>query len=74
MREIDAAIVAASAATLRQVAEWGPTSREELIEVAEGIEGMNPNDPMSLMCCPLCEEVTCDDHCALSAVRREGVA
>jgi hypothetical protein len=61
-------IRAATAATLRTVAEWGPTiTREEFLAVAEQVEAMTGNDGW---CCPVCEEVECDDGCPLEPVRR----
>lgn len=67
----DDPIISAVAATLRQVAEWGLSfdngpARAELLEVAGQVERLAESDGL---CCPLCEEVECDDDCPLSAIR-----
>lgn len=51
--------------TLRQVAEWMPMSSEELQETADCVERLGA-DPE---CCPMCEEIECDDGCALATIR-----
>lgn len=59
-------IRAATVDTLRTVAEWGPMSREELLAVAESVDTMVVSEGL---CCPVCEEVDCDDGCPLAPVR-----
>jgi hypothetical protein len=61
-------VVKAVAATLREVAGWGEDDRNpRMMEaVAEDVEA-NWND----VCCPVCQEVTCDEGCPLEAVRAE---
>jgi hypothetical protein len=56
--------------TLRQVAEWMPMSLEELQETADLVERLGA-DPA---CCPMCEEIECDDGCPLAAIRAPGSA
>lgn len=60
--------VAVVAATLRVVAEQvrHVEDREELFMTAGRVEGAWDDT-----CCPLCEEVACDDSCPLHAVRAE---
>ncbi|GAA0528671.1 hypothetical protein GCM10010172_06590 [Paractinoplanes ferrugineus] len=59
------------AATLRQLAGWGlafdngPASGE-LIQIAQQVEGLTAAQDM---CCPMCEEVDCDEDCPLAPVR-----
>lgn len=58
----------ATAATLRQIAQWhlatSPASEEEWFELARQVEGLEPG-----WACPMCQEVTCDDGCPLEPVR-----
>jgi hypothetical protein len=62
----------ATSATLRTVAEWGPTvTREEFLDVAEQVEAMGDDDGW---CCPVCEEVECDTGCPLEPIRSRSVA
>lgn len=57
------------AATLRQVAGWGSAVDEAgLCRLADAVEH---TDPAGWVCCPLCQEVTCDDECALAEIRRQ---
>ncbi len=72
---------AAVAATLRAVSEWGyldagqhadqdaarECARTDLRSIAGEVDGMSPDD----MCCPLCEEMVCDEGCALEGLRDE---
>ena len=61
-----AVIKRATAATCRQVAEWfDPREAALLLEVATAVERLSEDD----ICCPACEEVTCDDGCPLAPVR-----
>jgi hypothetical protein len=57
------------AATIRTVAEWisNDKDRDLLHSAAQQVEH-NPG-PDSI-CCPLCEEITCDDGCPMEVVRR----
>ena len=64
------AIRTAVADTLRTVAEWGPTSPEELRAVAEQVDSMAIRDGW---CCPVCQEVDCDEGCPLASVRSQGI-
>jgi len=73
LMEHHAAVRAAVAATLRQVAGWGlvwehdgQPARDDLCDIAMQVERMEPGD----MCCPVCEEVTCDEDCPLAGHRR----
>lgn len=62
--------------TLRQVAGWGSSiiigseldklDTDELYRLADEVEH---GDPADWWCCPLCEEVTCDDDCPLVDIR-----
>jgi hypothetical protein len=57
--------VATVAATLRTVAGWLPDDdRDMLYKAAERTER-----DWNGACCPVCEEVTCDDGCPLEKVR-----
>lgn len=63
-------IVRAVAATLRSVAGWVGANperadREELYWIADAVEQLDPDD----ICCPVCEEMTCDLGCPLYPVR-----
>jgi hypothetical protein len=61
-----AAIIAATAATLRQVAGWGcEIPGDELIAVADLVLALSHDE----ICCPVCEETECDEDCALAPVR-----
>jgi hypothetical protein len=64
------AIRAAVVYTLRTVAEWCPTSPKELREVAEAVDSMVIEEGL---CCPVCQEVDCDEGCPLATVRSQGV-
>lgn len=65
-------------ATLRTMAEWGlefsanrKPARDELFEIAQQVDDFRADE----MCCPVCEEVTCDEICPLAPVRsQEGAA
>jgi hypothetical protein len=57
--------IATVVATLRTVAGWMPEDqRQTLYEVADQTEATWDD-----LCCPVCEEVTCDDGCPLQHVR-----
>lgn len=80
--EVLRARVDAVAATLWWVASWYAqppdavevqTSLDELRENATAVLGLNILDADSLMVCPLCEEVACDEDCPLEPVRRRAV-
>lgn len=53
-------------ATIREVATWGPMTKEELRQVADDVAHARPNDGT----CPVCEEVTCDEGCPFEGTRR----
>ena len=65
-------IIATAAALLRQVAQWGlsfdyyggQSARDALYAVADQVAAYRPGD-----LCPVCEEVDCDEDCALRPVR-----
>lgn len=57
-------ILATVAATLRQVAEWGPTDRGDLRDIADSV--MTGDHDMS---CPMCQETQCDTGCPLEFTR-----
>jgi hypothetical protein len=65
-----------TAATLRQVAEWGlrfdgstvESTCGELHGIANKVEQLDPDDDL---CCPVCEEVECDGGCPLESVRAQ---
>jgi hypothetical protein len=59
-------IVSTIAATLRVAAEWPGDYQGEMLETANLVE-TNFDD----VCCPLCEEVRCDEGCPLEQVRGE---
>lgn len=61
----DATIVAA---TLRQLAAWSDEDRtaDELYQLANEVEAHDFTDSW---CCPMCQEVECDDDCPLAALR-----
>lgn len=70
----DVLVRAAVAATLRTVAEWGLTfigsdgdrsARDDLHGIAEQVEMLSRHE----LCCPVCEEVTCDESCPLVGCR-----
>lgn len=51
--------------TLRVLADQFPQVRDDLLDTAEALER-----DWDGLCCPLCEEVTCDTGCPLVEVRR----
>jgi hypothetical protein len=60
-------IVATVAATLRQIAHWGvarPHTDDEWTGLALQVEGIEPG-----WCCPLCQEIECDDDCPLAPLQ-----
>lgn len=60
-------IVATTASTLRVAADWlSGEDRNMLLEAAANTE-INWDDA----CCPVCEEVTCDEGCPLESVRED---
>lgn len=64
-------IITAVAATFRQIALWGlrfdaGPAHDELMEIARKVEALSVEDDI---CCPVCEEVTCDDDCPLAPIR-----
>ena len=61
-------IIDTTGKTLRQVAEWGHrrVERAVLIDIAGEIEAA---DIENWICCPMCEEMDCDDDCALRPIR-----
>lgn len=64
--EVNAAITQATIRTLRIAAEWGGAlTTETCLEVAGQVEAGHLDE-----CCPVCEEVRCDDHCPLAEVRK----
>lgn len=76
MTEDQKALVRATvSATLRTVAEWGlafqatpdePAS-SEFHNIADQVDRLEADE----MCCPVCEEVTCDETCPLAPVREQ---
>lgn len=58
------------AATLRSVAAWCDTDRDrdELYNMATAVEAGDDDD-----CCPVCQEVTCDEDCPLVEVRNKQI-
>lgn len=55
-----------TAATLRIAATWLPSEHKEILQqVAVDTELRGTDD----FCCPVCEEVSCDDGCPLEHVR-----
>lgn len=68
MSERDEIIRTATAATLRQVAGWvsDDSLRDSIYDAAELVERSGPED---WDCCPVCEEVECDDGCPLEPIR-----
>lgn len=59
-----AVVLATVAATFRYAAQWGGTTPDEFYEAAAEVEAYLAGDD-----CPVCQEVTCDDHCPLARVR-----
>ena len=66
-------VIVATANTFRYLAGWfgSDEQRAELYEMAEAVEVMTPGNDM---CCPVCEETTCDDGCPLAPVRNRWAA
>lgn len=70
----DCIAIKATAATLRAVAGWGlewppgghAAARDELCQIASAVEGLDDDD----VCCPVCEEVRCDEGCPLEGIRK----
>lgn len=58
-------IVSTTASTLRVAAQWlSGNDRDMLLEAAA-----NAESNWDELCCPVCEEVTCDKGCPLESVR-----
>lgn len=64
----DAAATAA-AATLRYIGKWDDDARQpgDLAAVATDIDTLRGG--AEWICCPVCQEITCDDDCPLAIVR-----
>lgn len=65
-------VINAVAATFREIAEWGLAydtgpARDDMLEIARKVDLLKDEDDF---CCPVCEEVTCDEGCPLEAVRQ----
>ena len=60
-------VVKTTAATIRYLAGWFDTGPglPDLLETARLVETTDEND----ICCPVCQEVVCDEHCPLATVR-----
>jgi hypothetical protein len=76
MTEDQQALVRATvSATLQTVAEWGLAfqstperpARDELRDIAEQVDRLERDE----VCCPLCEEVDCDEGCPLTPLRAQ---
>lgn len=63
-------VIETTVRTLRQVAEWMPMSSEELQQTADNAQRLGAYDA----CCPMCEEIECDDDCPFAKIRAEGSA
>lgn len=71
MTPLDAAR-SATAATLRKVASWGDAyDHGILVDLATQLEASTVGQLRDEMCCPVCEEVTCDEDCPLASVRAD---
>jgi hypothetical protein len=58
-------IVSTTASTLRVAAQWlSGEDRDMLLETAA-----NTETDWDETCCPVCEEVTCDEGCPLESIR-----
>jgi hypothetical protein len=73
MTEASVITIAAVSTALRQMANWGLSfdngpAGSELRAIASKVEALIAEDDF---CCPMCEEVECDDDCPLAAVRAE---
>lgn len=63
------------AATLRTIAGWGLAfqstpdrpAQGELRSIADQVDDLRADEA----CCPVCEEVTCDEDCPLASVRSQ---
>lgn len=68
------AVVTAVRDTLLQVASWveSDADREDLHDMANRV-GLYADVARS-ECCPMCEEVRCDEGCPLAGIREAGVA
>lgn len=57
-------------ATLRQVAGWIQDPDATMLrETAETLERWDWTEEWDALCCPMCEEVKCDEDCPLAEVR-----
>ena len=61
-------VIGAVADTLRYISAWIPDGEYYLLKTAQQIDSMTPENDL---CCPLCEETTCDEHCPLQPVRQQ---
>jgi hypothetical protein len=62
--------LAVIAATLRTAADWLPDDHREMLrETAQGVESCTDSYSLSF-CCPVCQEVHCDEGCPLEHVRK----
>lgn len=63
----DQLIIKTVAETLFMVADWGPSDLGvDIRKVARLVAECNVQE---WTCCPMCEEITCDDDCPLHDVR-----
>jgi hypothetical protein len=74
MAFVGQAVVTAVRDTLLQVACWveSDADREDLRDMADQV-GLYA-DVAKSECCPMCEEVRCDEGCPLAGVRAAGTA
>lgn len=70
LTDVQRAAIAATVDTLRVIASWGAEDRtpEELRTLASQVYEVDPRD----ICCPVCQEVICDDDCPMRGVRTNG--
>lgn len=68
MREYAASVIAG---TLRQMSGWGDQTPADMQQLAKEIESWakNENGKWDDLCCPMCQEITCDSGCALEELR-----
>jgi hypothetical protein len=63
-------VIRAVADTLRYISVWlrGDALEDQLLRAAREVDFMTPENDL---CCPVCEETTCDLYCPLRPIRQQ---
>lgn len=68
---LDSPVVTAVVRTLRYTAQWreDDRSRRAFVQLAQVVEAEYERGDVADWCCPICQEVECDDDCPLAVIR-----